>query len=62
MAADLAAAYVGEKTVEAFLSRVGSDYPWPRVKEGRHQLWLIDDLDEAVAPRKERNYDLAEDL
>ena len=62
MAADLSAGYVGETTVEAFLSRVGSEYPWPRVKEGRRQLWLIDDLDEAVAPRKELNYDLAKDL
>jgi hypothetical protein len=62
MAADLAAAYVGEKTIEAFLSRVGSEYPWPCVKEGRRQLWLIEDLDEAVAQRKEREYDLAEDL
>ena len=62
MKGDLAAGYVGETTVEAFLSRVGSEYPWPCVSEGRRQLWLIDDLDEAVAARKEREYDLAEDL
>lgn len=50
MRAELAAAYVGEKTVEGFLKRVGKEYPWPRVKDGRRQLWLIDDLDKAIAP------------
>jgi hypothetical protein len=43
MAADLAAGYCGEPTVEGFLKRVGKEYPNPRVKEGRRQLWLIDD-------------------
>jgi hypothetical protein len=51
MAADLAAGYCGEPTVEDFLKRVGEEYPNPRVKEGRRQLWLIDDLDNAIAPR-----------
>lgn len=50
MAADLAAGYVGEKTVEAFLKRVGTEYPQPRVSEGRRRLWLINDLDAAIAP------------
>lgn len=50
MAADLAAGYVGEKTVEAFLKRVGTEYPQPRVCEGRRRLWLIEDLDKAIAP------------
>ena len=53
MPADLAAGYCGEKTIEAFLRRVGKDYPLPRVKEGRRQLWLIDDLDKAIAPKSQ---------
>jgi hypothetical protein len=50
MCAQLAAAYCGEPTVEAFLARVGSEYPNPRVAEGRRQLWLKDDLDTAILP------------
>jgi hypothetical protein len=50
MAADLAAGYCGESTVEAFLKRVGVDYPQPRVCEGRRRLWLRDDLDAAILP------------
>jgi len=61
MAADLAAGYVGESTIEGFLRRVGKDYPLPRVKEGRRQLWLIDDLDQAISPRT-YPADAAEDL
>ncbi|WP_404556710.1 hypothetical protein [Bradyrhizobium niftali] len=57
----MAAGYVGEKTVEAFLQRVGTDYPEPRVNEGRRRLWLIDDLDKAIAPAETED-DLAEDL
>jgi hypothetical protein len=33
----------------------------PRVAEGRRRLWLIDDLDAAIAPSMVQN-DLAEDL
>jgi len=63
MPADLAAGYCGEKTIEAFLRRVGKDYPQPRVKEGRRMLWLIDDLDRAIAPSTlEHPADAAEDL
>jgi hypothetical protein len=61
MSVELAAAYCGEPTVEAFLKRVGSEYPRPRVKEGRRQLWLRDDLDRAIAPDIALG-DLAEDL
>jgi hypothetical protein len=50
MPAAIAAGYCGEPTVEAFLKRVGIEYPQPRVKEGRRQLWLRDDLDRAIAP------------
>lgn len=60
MREDLAAGYVGEKTVADFLKRVGKDYPMPRVAEGRRRLWLIDDLDAAIAPSVVG--DLAEDL
>jgi hypothetical protein len=61
MPADLAAGYVGEKTAGDFLKRVGKEYPRPRVDEGRRQLWLIDDLDKAIAPEHTLG-DLAEDL
>jgi hypothetical protein len=50
MSAAYAAGYCGELTVEAFLKRVGHDYPPPRVKDGRRQLWLRDDLDKAILP------------
>ena len=45
MGADLAAAYVG-----AFLNRVGTEYPSPRIAEGQRRLWLRDDLDTAILP------------
>jgi hypothetical protein len=57
----MAAGYCGETTVEDFLKRVGNDYPLPRVAEGRRRLWLIDDLDAAMAPSMVQN-DLAVDL
>ncbi len=50
MGADLAAGYCGEPTVDAFLKRVGREYPQPRVNEGRRRLWLKDDLDSAILP------------
>src|SRR6266853_639767 len=61
MRAEIAAGYCGEPTVDAFLKRVGSEYPQPRIKEGRRQLWLRDDLDRAIAPDIVPS-DLAEDL
>ena len=61
MASELAAAYCGERTVEDFLRRVGKEYPNPRVKEGRRQLWLIDDLDKAITTYQELRTDAAED-
>ncbi len=60
MGAELAAGYCGERSVEAFMERVGRDYPLPRVCEGRRRLWLRDDLDAAIAPGLAN--DLAEDL
>jgi hypothetical protein len=62
MCAELAAGYCGEPTVEAFIARVGKEYPCPRVKEGRRQLWLRDDLDKAILPPDLRERDVAEDL
>jgi hypothetical protein len=50
MGAELAAGYCGEPNVEAFMARVGRDYPKPRVCEGRRRLWLRDDLDMAILP------------
>jgi len=41
----LAAEYVGEPSAEAFLAKVGSRYPRPRVDEPGRQLWLRDQLD-----------------
>ena len=63
MCAQLAAGYCGEPTVEAFLARVGSEYPNPRVAEGRRRLWLKDDLDKAILPTDLTGHgDVAEDL
>jgi hypothetical protein len=63
MGAALAAGYVGEPSVDAFLKRVGREYPQPRVAEGRRQLWLRDDLDAVILPPElVRVTDVAEDL
>jgi hypothetical protein len=50
MPAELAATYCGESSARAFLKRVGSEYPKPRVNEGHRRLWLKDDLDQAIVP------------
>ena len=50
MGAELAAAYVGKNFVGGFLKRVGTEYPNPRIAEGRRRLWLRDDLDSAIVP------------
>jgi hypothetical protein len=63
MCAQFAAGYCGEATAEAFVARVGREYPQPRIKEGRRQLWLRDDLDQAILPPDlALPRDLAEDL
>jgi hypothetical protein len=63
MAVEIAAAYCGEPTAEAFMSRVGKEYPQPRVNEGRRRLWLRDDLDTAILPPELACVrDVAEDL
>ena len=63
MNADLAAVYCGEPNAKAFLKRVGSEYPKPRISEGGRRLWLRDDLDQALLPPDlERVRDVVEDL
>jgi hypothetical protein len=63
MNADLAAVYCGEPNGASFLKRVGSEYPRPRVSDGRRRLWLKDDLDRAILPSEiSTTHDLAEDL
>ena len=63
MCAEMAAGYCGEPSVEAFIARVGKEYPQPRVNEGRRRLWLRDDLDQAILPDElRRDRDVAEDL
>jgi hypothetical protein len=63
MSAEMAAAYCGESNTTAFLKRVGLDYPKPRVSDGRRQLWLKDDLDQAILPAElAAARDVAEDL
>jgi hypothetical protein len=63
MSAAISAGYCGEDTVEAFMSRVGKEYPQPRVNDGRRKLWLRDDLDRAILPADLASArDLAEDL
>jgi hypothetical protein len=63
MPAEFAAGYCGETSVDAFLRRVGTEYPQPLVAEGRRRLWLRDDLDAAILPNDLRRVrDVAEDL
>ena len=63
MGAELAATYCGELSTDAFLKRVGKEYPQPRVNDGRRRLWLRDDLDQAILPSELAAVrDVAEDL
>jgi hypothetical protein len=63
MSVELAATYCGEPSAKAFLKRVGTEYPKPRVSEGGRRLWLRDDLDQAILPSDlQRVRDVAEDL
>ncbi|RDE08947.1 hypothetical protein [Pelagibacterium lacus] len=49
MLADMAAAFCGERHVEDFLERVGTDYPQPRVIESqRRKFWYRVDLEKAL--------------
>ena len=62
MPAVLAAGYVGEVSVEAFLSRVGSEYPAPTIEQGRRRLWLRRDLDRAIGNTTEEPIEDAADV
>lgn len=64
MSAAYAAGYCGEPSVEAFIARVGSDYPTPVVDQGRRRLWLKDQLDQAMDPPSPSGLvaDVAQDL
>ena len=63
MCAAVAAGYCGEDSIEAFMKRVGTEYPQPRVNDGRRKLWLRDDLDQAILPPELTGIrDPAEDL
>jgi hypothetical protein len=48
MRAETAAAYVGEKSVEAFRRAVGTLYPAPVKIAGKGDRWLKDAMDEAI--------------
>lgn len=63
MGVQMAAGYCGEPSAEAFMARVGREYPQPRINDGRRRLWLRDDLDQAILPDELRRVsDAAEDL
>lgn len=51
---ELAAAYAGEKTVDAFMSRVGTLWPRPFIEtgtgKGKFRAWRKSDLDRAIDP------------
>jgi hypothetical protein len=48
MRAETAAAYVDERSVEAFQRGVGTLYPEPIRVSGKGDRWLKEDLDEAI--------------
>ncbi|APG91101.1 hypothetical protein [Sinorhizobium americanum] len=51
---ELAAAYAGEKTVDAFMSRVGTIWPLPFIDmgtgKGKFRAWRKTDLDKVINP------------
>jgi hypothetical protein len=64
MRVELAAGYVGEKSVAAFVRRVRKgEYPAPVANCGKRRLWLKEDLDRAIGPMGTHEVsDVAEDL
>lgn len=48
MPAPVAAAYLGEKSVEAFLRSVGTLYPTPLRLAGKGDRWTKEALDRAI--------------
>lgn len=53
---ELAAAYAGERTVDAFMSRVGSVWPRPFIDtgtgKGKFRAWRKSDLDKVIDPQR----------
>ncbi|WP_457662230.1 hypothetical protein [Sinorhizobium medicae] len=51
---ELAAAYAGERTVDAFMSRVGTVWPRPFIDtgtgKGKFRAWRKTDLDKVINP------------
>lgn len=51
---EYAAAYVGETSVESFLTRVGKDWPQPWMErgtgKGKYRVWRKSDLDRLIDP------------
>jgi hypothetical protein len=60
MRAETAAAYVDERSVEAFRRRIGSVYPQPVNVSGRGDVWLKDQLDAAIANLKGETADVVD--
>jgi hypothetical protein len=58
MRAETAAAYVDERSVEAFRRRIGSVYPRPVNVSGRGEVWLKDQLDAAIVHLKGETADV----
>ena len=48
MRASTAAAYVDERSVDAFRRAVGTIWPQPIKVDGKGERWLKEDLDEAI--------------
>ena len=48
MRAETAAAYLDERSVEAFRRAVGKLYPLPVLIDGKGERWLKEDLDKAI--------------
>lgn len=67
MRAEMAAAYVDEVSVAAFLRKVGKKYPSPWTGKGERRKWHKEDLDKATDPQLRERHgavvpSLAEDL
>jgi hypothetical protein len=66
MEAATAAAYMDERSVRAFLRRVGKVYPQPRKISGRGRVWFRQELDRAMgiapSPNEESAVEDAENL
>ena len=54
MRARTAAAYVDERSVDAFRRAVGTIWPQPVKVDGKGERWLKEDLDEAIEKATKR--------